>query len=111
MGMLTRLAGVLADTALGLPLRATPYSVERDVAVPMPDGVTLVGDHYRPAGTEGGLPVVLIRLPYARTGLFGLFVARSARAACSARSPPSTRTGWPPWPGCGSSPGATVGSR
>jgi putative CocE/NonD family hydrolase len=80
MGMLSRLAGVLTDAALGLPLRATPYTVDRDVAVPMPDGVTLLGDHYRPAGVRGGLPVVLIRLPYGRAGLFAhAFAAPYAR--------------------------------
>src|SRR3712207_8843871 len=47
--VLGRLGGLLADAALGLPLRATAYTVRRDVAVPMPDGVSLRGDHYRPA--------------------------------------------------------------
>jgi uncharacterized protein len=80
MGMLSRLAGALTDAALGLPLRATPYTVERDVAVRMPDGVTLLGDHYRPAGATGPLPVVLIRLPYGRGGLFAhAFAAPYAR--------------------------------
>jgi uncharacterized protein len=78
--MLTTVAGVLTDAALGLPLRATPYTVERDVAVPMPDGVTLLGDHYRPAGVEGRLPVVLTRLPYGRGGVFAhAFAAPYAR--------------------------------
>ncbi|WP_217644611.1 CocE/NonD family hydrolase [Geodermatophilus amargosae] len=82
--MLTRLGGLLADAALGLPLRAVlrpvPYTVERDVAVPMPDGVTLLGDHYRPAGAGGPQPVVLIRLPYGRAGLLAhAFAAPYAR--------------------------------
>lgn len=77
--MLTRLGGLLADAALGLPLRATPYEVERDLAVPMPDGVALLGDRFRPAGS-GPLPVVLIRLPYGRAGAFGaLFGGALAR--------------------------------
>lgn len=80
MTMLTRLGGVLADAALGLPLRATPYEVERDLPVPMPDGVALLGDRYRPAAGSGPLPVVLIRLPYGRAGAFGaLFGGTLAR--------------------------------
>ena len=69
MGVLARVGGLLADAALGLPLRARPYTVERDVAVPVPDGVSLLGDLYRPAGASGPLPVVLVRLPYGRAGL------------------------------------------
>ncbi|MCW2584009.1 MAG: peptidase [Klenkia sp.] len=48
MGAGARLGGLLVDPALGLPLRARRYTVHRDVAVPLPDGVTLLGDHYRP---------------------------------------------------------------
>lgn len=80
MARFTRLAGLIADAALGLPVRATPYEVTTDVAVPMPDGVTLLADHYRPAGHDGPLPVVLIRVPYGRSGAYGqLFAAPLAR--------------------------------
>ena len=80
MGTAARLGGLLADAALGLPLRATRYTVRRDVAVPMPDGVTLLGDHYRPAAASGPLPVLLIRLPYGRAGVFAhAFAAPYAR--------------------------------
>lgn len=79
MGAGARLGGLLVDAALGLPLRARGYTVHRDVAVPMPDGVTLLGDHYRP-DVEGPLPVVLIRLPYGRAGVFAhAFAAPYAR--------------------------------
>jgi hypothetical protein len=37
VGILSRVSGVLADAALGLPLRATPYTVQRAVPVAMPD--------------------------------------------------------------------------
>lgn len=70
MTTLGRLGGLLADAAFGLPLRATKYSVEREVGVPMPDGVTLLGDHYRPRSATGPLPVLLVRLPYGRSGAF-----------------------------------------
>ena len=49
MNPLSRIAGLAVDRALGLPGPAEPYLVRPDVAVPMPDGVVLLGDHYRPA--------------------------------------------------------------
>ena len=124
MNPLSRIAGMAVDRALGLPSAAAPYVLRPDVAVAMPDGVVLLGDHYRPAGDDRPLPVVLIRSPYGRAGLAGtLFAAplarrgfqvfiqstrgRSARAASSARSPASGRTAWPPWRGCATSRGAT----
>lgn len=80
MTMVARVGGLLADVALGLPAVATAHTVERDVAVPMPDGVTLLGTLYRPAEDQGPRPVVLIRSPYGRTGLQGqLFAAPLAR--------------------------------
>ncbi len=80
MNPLSRIAGVAADRALGLPSAATPYTVRPDVGVPMPDGVVLLGDHYRPAGDDRPLPVVLIRSPYGRAGLSGfVFAAPLAR--------------------------------
>ena len=76
----SRVAGLVADVALGLPVRAAAYRVRRDVPVPMPDGVTLLADHYRPEGPPGPLPVVLIRVPYGRAGAYGhLFAAPLAR--------------------------------
>ncbi|MBW0088700.1 CocE/NonD family hydrolase [Pseudonocardia sp. KRD-184] len=65
----TRLGGLVADAVLGLPLRTSAYEVQRDLAVPVADGVSLLGDLYRPSRGPGPQPVVLIRLPYGRTGL------------------------------------------
>jgi putative CocE/NonD family hydrolase len=80
MNPLSRIAGVAVDRALGLPSAAVPYVVRPDIAVPMPDGVALLGDHYRPAGPDRPLPVVLIRSPYGRAGVTGyLFAAPLAR--------------------------------
>lgn len=79
MTKISRLGGLLADAALGLPLSATPYTLERDVAVPMPDGVSLLGNLYRPAHRSGPLPAVLIRLPYGRGGAGQLLGASLAR--------------------------------
>ncbi|MHA6630037.1 CocE/NonD family hydrolase [Pseudonocardia sichuanensis] len=81
MSLLARAGGLLADALLGLPLRATAYTVDRDVAVPLPDGVSLLGDLYRPRRAAGPLPVLLIRLPYGRTG----FVAHAFAAPYARR--------------------------
>jgi putative CocE/NonD family hydrolase len=80
MNPLSRIAGLAVDRAMGLPAKSTSYAVLRDVAVPMPDGVVLLGDHYRPAGDDRPLPAVLIRSPYGRAGVTGLvFAAPLAR--------------------------------
>jgi putative CocE/NonD family hydrolase len=70
----------LIDRLLGLPRATVPHPVAlRDIAVPMPDGATLLADRYRPPGTQP-LPVVLVRTPYGRRGLLGyLFGAVLAR--------------------------------
>jgi uncharacterized protein len=80
MNPLHHFAGRAVDRAVGLPPATAPHVVRRNVAVPMPDGVTLLGDLYRPADTDRPLPVVLIRSPYGRAGLAGvLFAAPLAR--------------------------------
>jgi putative CocE/NonD family hydrolase len=80
MNPLSRIAGMAVDRALGLPAATASYEVRPDVGVPMPDGVVLLGDHYRPAGTDQPLPAVLIRSPYGRAGLAGhVFAAPLAR--------------------------------
>ena len=80
MNPLSRMAGVAVDRAIGLSGAAEPVTLRRDLAVPMPDGVVLLGDHYRPARNDAPMPVVLIRSPYGRAGLAGLvFAAPLAR--------------------------------
>ncbi len=80
MNPLARLAGLAIDRAMGLPGPGVRVVVRRDVGVPMPDGVVLLGDHYRPEREPGPLPVVLIRSPYGRAGLAGtVFAAPLAR--------------------------------
>jgi uncharacterized protein len=80
MNPLNRIAARAVDRAMGLPSAAAPYLVRPDVAVPMADGVALLGDHYRPAGPDRPLPVVLIRSPYGRAGVAAiLFAAPLAR--------------------------------
>ncbi|MFB9679242.1 CocE/NonD family hydrolase [Streptosporangium vulgare] len=45
-------------------------TVERDLPVPMLDGVTLLADHYAPVGAVRP-PTILVRSPYGRRGMFG----------------------------------------
>jgi uncharacterized protein len=71
MSRLSRLTGRVLDRAMGLPGPAVPFTLAPDLGVPMPDGVVLLGDFYRPAAAAGPLPVVLIRTPYGRAGLAG----------------------------------------
>lgn len=55
------------------PRPAAKYEVdiEKDVMVPMRDGVRLATDIYRPRGVDGPLPTILIRLPYNKNSYGG----------------------------------------
>ena len=57
-GRRTRIGTRRLEDAVQLPLR-----IERHLAVPMRDGVTLYGDLYRPRA-EGKYPVLIVRTPY-----------------------------------------------
>ena len=57
------------------PAQTRELLIERDLAVPMPDGTVLRADRYAPRGSAG-LPVVLIRSPYGRKGLLAEMWAR-----------------------------------
>ncbi|PVZ12914.1 CocE/NonD family hydrolase [Actinomycetospora cinnamomea] len=70
------LTTALLRRAMRLPApRARRVSVDRDVAVPMPDGTVLRHDHHRPAGVARG-PVVVVRSPYGRAGWVGTVFGR-----------------------------------
>jgi putative CocE/NonD family hydrolase len=56
---------------LGLSPSRYDVEVTRDIAVPMPDGVQLLADHFAPQAS-GDFPTVLIRTPYGRGGEVGL---------------------------------------
>jgi putative CocE/NonD family hydrolase len=72
MTLLTRVTAALAK----LPrARTHDVAVERDLKVPMDDGVTLVADRYCPRDFTRG-PVVLIRSPYGRRGPLGALLPR-----------------------------------
>lgn len=71
--MIARSLWLLPTFALLLTtLHAQEVLVEKDVMVPMRDGVKLATDVYRPAkdgkALEGRLPVILTRLPYNKDG-------------------------------------------
>ena len=55
-----------ASRSAPLALGYADVRVERDVECPLPDGVVLRADVYRPA-REVSLPVLLMRLPYDKT--------------------------------------------
>jgi uncharacterized protein len=58
------------------PAQTQDIVVTRDIPIPVPDGVTLLADHYT---SRNGIrqPTILIRSPYGRRGYFGAFSARS----------------------------------
>jgi uncharacterized protein len=56
---------------LKLPPPRYEVTVQRDIPVPMPDGVRLLADHYAPR-TGGDFPTILIRTPYGRGREVGL---------------------------------------
>jgi uncharacterized protein len=66
--------------AFALPAPLTrDVSIRRDVAIPMDDGVILLGDHYAPRPLRLGAdapPVVLIRSPYGRRGVLAALYGR-----------------------------------
>jgi len=68
MTALSRLIGRFAKLP---PAETHNVMVERDLQVPMPDGVVLLADRYVP-DNAGKLPTVLVRSCYGRRGFFGL---------------------------------------
>jgi putative CocE/NonD family hydrolase len=52
--------------------------VQRDLAVPMPDGTILLADKWQPRARDAStaLPTALYRSPYGRRGVFGLMLGR-----------------------------------
>ncbi|WP_322753724.1 CocE/NonD family hydrolase [Frankia sp. Cas3] len=50
--------------------------IQRDLRVPMPDGVDLLADRWAPRVGGETLPTALLRSPYGRAGVLGLSMAR-----------------------------------
>jgi hypothetical protein len=66
----------LIQRKLGLSAPLTrDVTVQRDLRIPMPDGVDLLADRWMPKSGGDGLPTALIRSPYGRR-LFGSMFAR-----------------------------------
>jgi len=63
----------LLSRLLGLPPTHHAVAVEHGLRVPMPDGVELVADRYRPR-EPGRFPTILVRTPYGRKAS-GFFVS------------------------------------
>ncbi len=63
------LSRILAKMMKLPPAQSHAIKIERDLKVPMPDGVVLLADRYIPASGEG--PLVMIRCPYGRKSFFG----------------------------------------
>ncbi len=57
--------GQLVARLLGLPQPRYPVGQRTAVAIPMPDGVNLIADHYFPQA-QGEFPTLLMRTPYDR---------------------------------------------
>jgi uncharacterized protein len=67
----------LVQRLLKLPPPVTrDLVVQRDLRVPMPDGVELLADRWAPRAVGEGLPTALLRAPYGRRGLYGATMAR-----------------------------------
>ena len=63
----------LISRMLRLPRAETnDITVTRDLQIPMPDGVVLLADHYTPRSGDHR-PTLLVRSPYGRRGVNGLF--------------------------------------
>jgi putative CocE/NonD family hydrolase len=63
----------LVSRLLGLPPALHDVTVERGLRIPMPDGVELVADRYRPR-QPSRFPTILVRTPYGRKAS-GFFVS------------------------------------
>jgi putative CocE/NonD family hydrolase len=80
MSLSSRLAGWFLRLP---PAESHRYRIVRDQPVTMPDGVTLLADHYIPQATgkdnRGGdqrrAPTILVRSPYGRRGFFAFLLA------------------------------------
>lgn len=67
------LTGRLITWLMKLPPATTHgYTINRDVAITMPDGATLLADHYIP-NADQRRPTILVRSPYGRRGFAQVF--------------------------------------
>ncbi|MFE9320721.1 CocE/NonD family hydrolase [Nocardia sp. NPDC052278] len=70
-----RVMSRVAQKQMSLPKPLTRnIVVQRDLEISMPDGTVLLADFYRPGTHSGSLPTLLVRSPYGRRGMLGLYV-------------------------------------
>ncbi|MFA9401332.1 MAG: CocE/NonD family hydrolase, partial [Acidobacteriota bacterium] len=70
------LASEILGRRLGLPAPETrDVVVDRDIEIPMDDGVVLLANRYAPRDDKPR-PTILVRSPYGRGALFGLLYRR-----------------------------------
>jgi len=99
MNPLSQIAGMAVDRVLGLPSAAAPYTVRPDVGAAMPDGVVLLGDHYRPDGPEGpGAPLPRRAGTSPRSPRGGHVTRPPGRRCCVPSRRSRNRYGKPFWP-------------
>ena len=67
---MTALSRFLGNAMKMPPAQSHSVKVERNLAIPMPDGVVLLADRFIPAGGADA-PLVLVRSPYGRKNMFG----------------------------------------
>lgn len=72
MSLISRVIGWLMKLP---PAETHSFTVTRDVAVTMPDGIVLLADHYTPRSKRTSYPTLLIRTPYGRRGFFAAIYA------------------------------------
>ena len=65
----------IARRVLRLRPPTNRITIERDLKVPMPDGIVLLADHYAPIAAEPR-PTILVRTPFGRAGIRGLTSGR-----------------------------------
>ncbi|TCO48501.1 hypothetical protein EV646_104323 [Kribbella antiqua] len=72
-----KLASHLVERMLRIGPPATrDVVVQRDLRVPMPDGVELLADRWAPRAGGESLPTALLRSPYGRAGMIATMMAR-----------------------------------
>ncbi|WP_386679031.1 CocE/NonD family hydrolase [Loktanella sp. R86503] len=67
LSQLDRLREVRGQLGFQAKRLALGITLDSNIMIPMPDGITLATDLYRPRASDTDLPTILIRLPYGKT--------------------------------------------
>lgn len=71
MSLLTRLIAYFNELP---PIKSRDVQIDRDIKIPMPDGVILLANRHYPRD-DPSAPTILVRSPYGRVGFFGILYA------------------------------------